>query len=202
VLDFALQDVAERLKRALRLRAVVGLKLDNTLIPVVQGMDADKDPYRTVPATWSWPFSTTGDATHLGVTHVDNLLASIGVVVITRLRLWTTTATTQAQWGVLRPTTSFSAGVALTQACNVPFVSPGGGIVNARPPLARFGQDPANSTLPALLGQALLTLNVPQDIILKNPIVLFPNDAFVLVSGANTQNVSGYVEGEDYFPLP
>jgi hypothetical protein len=52
------------------------------------------------------------------------------------------------------------------------------------------------------LGQALLTQNVPQDIVLLEPIVLFPNDAFVLVSGANTQNVSGYVEGEDYFPLP
>jgi hypothetical protein len=202
VLDFSLQDVSERLKKALRFRALIGLKLDNTLIPFVLGMDATGDPYRTTPVSWSWPFTTTGDATHTGTTAVRNPAASGGVIVIRRLRLWTTTATTQAQWGVSRNDSGsgIPAGAALRQACNQTWS--GAVNSNATPPLARFGQDPAISAAAALLGQSLLTLNVPQQIEPFNAITLYPGDVFFLVSGANTQNVTGMIEGEDYTPLP
>jgi hypothetical protein len=202
LLDFSLQDVSERLKRALRFRALLNLKLDNTLVPFVMGMDATGDPYRTTPVTWSWPFSTTGDATHVGVTSVRNPPGSGGIIVIRRMRLWTTTATTQAQWGVSRADSGsgIPAGVALDQACNQPWS--GAANQNATPPLARFGQAPAISPSAALLGQAFLIQNQTVPVELANAINIYPGDVFFLVSGANTQNVSGMIEGEDYTPLP
>jgi hypothetical protein len=202
VLDFSLQDVAERLKRSLRFRALINLKLDNTLIPFVLGMDATGDPYRTTPVTWSWPFSTTGDATHVGVTSVRNPPASGGIIVVRRFRLWTTTATNQAQWGVSRNDSGsgIPAGAALPQTCNQPWA----GLINsdATPPLARFGAAANVSPAAAVLGQTFLTLNVPQVIELQSPINVYPGDAFYIIGGTNAANVAGMIEGDDYTPLP
>lgn len=198
------QEIGERLKRLLRLRGATAFNLDETVIPVAIAADQDREPFRTVPVTWSWPFSTVGDATHRGITAVRNPIGSGGIVVIRGGWLAGNIVGESLQWGVIRQESGSGvpAGASLTQSENRPFL--GTNInTNDTQPLAKFANDPTLTIAMITLGQMVVSVvNGALPLLLINPIVLFPGDVFLIAPAAITQAANGYVEGEDYVPLP